>query len=39
LDDAIIVPTLVIVALRFVPREIVSEHRKQVVREQAQQTE
>jgi uncharacterized membrane protein YkvA (DUF1232 family) len=35
LDDVVIIPALVFVALRFVPREIVSEHREQVVREQA----
>jgi uncharacterized membrane protein YkvA (DUF1232 family) len=35
LDDAVIIPALVFVALRFVPREIVSEHRGEVVREQA----
>jgi len=35
LDDAIIILALVFVALRSVPREIVSEHREQVVREQA----
>jgi uncharacterized membrane protein YkvA (DUF1232 family) len=35
LDDAIVIPALVFAALNFVPREIVSEHRKQVVREHA----
>jgi uncharacterized membrane protein YkvA (DUF1232 family) len=35
LDGAVIIPALVFVAIRFVPREIVSEHREQVVREQA----
>lgn len=35
LDDAVIIPALVFVALRSVPRKIVSEHREQVVREQA----
>lgn len=35
LDDAVIVPALVFLAVWFVPREIVSEHREQVVREQA----
>jgi len=35
LDDAIIVPALIFAALRLVPCEIVSEHREQVVREQA----
>ena len=35
LDDVIVVPALVFAALRLVPSEIVSEHREQVVREQA----
>jgi uncharacterized membrane protein YkvA (DUF1232 family) len=35
LDDAVIIPALIFVALRSVPREIVSEHREQVAREQA----
>jgi uncharacterized membrane protein YkvA (DUF1232 family) len=30
LDDAIIVPGLVYIALRFVPRELVAEHRTRV---------
>jgi uncharacterized membrane protein YkvA (DUF1232 family) len=34
LDDAVIIPALVFVALRFVPRQLVSEHREQVIREQ-----
>jgi uncharacterized membrane protein YkvA (DUF1232 family) len=35
LDDAVIIPALVFVALRSVPRELVSEHREQVIRDQA----
>jgi uncharacterized membrane protein YkvA (DUF1232 family) len=35
LDDAVIIPALVFVALRSVPPEIVSEHREQVIRERA----
>jgi uncharacterized membrane protein YkvA (DUF1232 family) len=35
LDDAIVVSALVLAALRLVPREIVSHHREQVVREEA----
>jgi uncharacterized membrane protein YkvA (DUF1232 family) len=30
LDDAIIVPLLVILALKVIPKEIIDEHRKQV---------
>jgi uncharacterized membrane protein YkvA (DUF1232 family) len=33
LDDAVIIPALVFVALRSVPHELVSEHREQVIRE------
>jgi len=33
LDDAIIVPGLVWIALRFVPRELVAEHRTRVTAE------
>ena len=33
LDDAIIVPGLVYIALRFVPRELVAEHRTRVTAE------
>jgi uncharacterized membrane protein YkvA (DUF1232 family) len=35
LDDAVIIPALVFVALRLVPRKLVSEHREQVIRDQA----
>jgi uncharacterized membrane protein YkvA (DUF1232 family) len=35
LDDAVVIPALVFAALCFVPREIVSEHREQVICEQA----
>jgi uncharacterized membrane protein YkvA (DUF1232 family) len=38
LDDAIIVPGLVYIALRFVPRELVAEHRTQVTREADQRS-
>ena len=34
LDDVVIIPALVFAALRSVPRELVSEHREQVIREQ-----
>ena len=38
LDDAIIVPGLVYIALRFVPRELVAEQRTQVTREADQRS-
>jgi uncharacterized membrane protein YkvA (DUF1232 family) len=38
LDDAIIVPGLVYIALRFVPRELVLEHRAHVTHEAAQRS-
>jgi uncharacterized membrane protein YkvA (DUF1232 family) len=34
LDDAVIIPALVLIAVCFVPREIICEHREQVLREQ-----
>jgi uncharacterized membrane protein YkvA (DUF1232 family) len=34
LDDAVIIPALIFVALRSVPHDVVSEHREQVIREQ-----
>ena len=36
LDDVVIVPALVYVALRFVPRELVAEHRTHVTHEAEQ---
>lgn len=33
LDDAVVIPALVFVALRFIPREIIAEHREQITRE------
>jgi len=38
LDDAVIIPALVFVALRSVPPEIVSEHREEVICGQAATT-
>lgn len=38
LDDVVIVPALVFLALRFVPREIVTGHREQLIREQSRLT-
>jgi uncharacterized membrane protein YkvA (DUF1232 family) len=37
LDDAIIVPALVIMALRFVPSDVISEHRRLVNCEEAEE--
>src|SRR5438132_13471399 len=36
LDDVVIVPALVFIALRFVPRELVAEHRTHVTHEAEQ---
>jgi uncharacterized membrane protein YkvA (DUF1232 family) len=33
LDDIVIVPALVYLALRFVPRELVADHRRQITEE------
>jgi uncharacterized membrane protein YkvA (DUF1232 family) len=38
LDDIVIVPGLVYIALRFVPRELIAEHRAQVTHEAAQRS-